>query len=228
MIFIAAFLIGVVTSIPLSERYCDDTTSLALVYGLNEKSVENRPFSEFMRLLEIDLNDILSKEDLLILLGDRCRSKSLTLDWLLTQAETACPHPHKIRSIIEPSGVICHQNGDLTELTKNALGSFVRVNKSIECSSAYNNIMTDCETDALFDVAVPLYPERTLETDMETKNIQSKAAIRCMLPRVQSLAPGCGTVADLKTYSLVSELLQKQPFKLRGEVEFEDFADLMA
>ncbi|XP_021364445.1 uncharacterized protein LOC110457474 [Mizuhopecten yessoensis] len=151
------------------------------------------------------------------------RSQSLTFAWLLRQAENVCPLPHQIRSLVEPSGVVCYQNGGVTDLTKKALKSFVRVNKSAECEASLTRIQSKCEIDALINVVVPLVPKETMATRIETQTRRNLAAIRCTLSKLGSLAPACGSVKDLRIYQLVSELIQKQPFKLRGDVDFRNF-----
>ncbi|XP_033755285.1 uncharacterized protein LOC117338170 [Pecten maximus] len=235
MILIVAILIGVVdrslavpSSNHLTKRYCDNLSSLALVYALNEKSVEYNSFEEVNNLLRINFNNNLGREDFLVWLGDKCRSRSLTLEWFLHQAEIVCPNAHKIRSLIEPSGVVCHQDGGVTELTKKALQSFVRVNKSYNCEIALTSIQSQCEIVALFNVAVPMaYNKQSLETQINVQTRRTLAAIRCTLSKLGRLTPRCGRVRDLQRYQLVTELIQKQPFKLRGEVDFENFADVM-
>ncbi|XP_033754994.1 uncharacterized protein LOC117337945 [Pecten maximus] len=227
MILILTALIGIATSTPLRRGYCDDTTSLNLIYNLNEQDVENQPFVEFMRLLNIDINDNLNKDDLLFLLGNMCRQKVLTLAWLLRQAEGVCPHPEKIRNLIQPSGAVCDDNGNLTASARNALSSFVRVNKSVDCHLVYQEIYTTCEVDAMFNGDGPLYPELTLEIDIAEKTRINTAAIRCTLPQLGRLPPSCGSPADLKIFSLISELIQLQPIKLDGEVDFGAFSDVM-
>ncbi|OWF45083.1 hypothetical protein KP79_PYT14551 [Mizuhopecten yessoensis] len=155
--------------------------------------------------------------------SSRPRSQSLTFAWLLRQAENVCPLPHQIRSLVEPSGVVCYQNGGVTDLTKKALKSFVRVNKSAECEASLTRIQSKCEIDALINVVVPLVPKETMATRIETQTRRNLAAIRCTLSKLGSLAPACGSVKDLRIYQLVSELIQKQPFKLRGDVDFRNF-----
>ncbi|OWF45082.1 uncharacterized protein LOC110457483 [Mizuhopecten yessoensis] len=229
MILFVAVLIGVADlSLAFPERYCNSASSLALVYQLNKIDVQHSSFSDWMKLWDIDLNDILVKDDLLFLLGDMCGSRKLTFEWLFQQIERYCPQPNGIRSLLEPTGVVCNQDGTVSDLTKTALGTFGKVNKSIDCTLRYTNLLSNCETDARFSSDFPVFPEQTLETDIIENTMISTAAIRCALTGVRRLAPDCGSVQNLLTYSLVSELITRQPFKLRGNVNFQTFADVKA
>ncbi|XP_069114458.1 uncharacterized protein [Argopecten irradians] len=212
----------------LIRQHCDDVSSLALVYDLNEISVQYSSFEKVNQLLRINSNDNLSRDDFLIWLDDKCRSRSLTLEWLLKQTDRVCPNTHKIRSLIEPSGVICHQNGNVTQLTKKALMSFVNINKSYECETALTSIQSQCEIDALFNIGVPMVTEQTLGKQIDAKTRRTMAAIRCTLPRLRYISPGCGSLGDIQIYRLITELLQKQPFKLRGEVDFETITEFIS
>ncbi|XP_060083842.1 uncharacterized protein LOC132563099 [Ylistrum balloti] len=217
---------GFSTSNLLRKEHCGEVTALVRVYSLNEMSVTYDTYEEANKLIQVHFNDILNRTDLLLWLGDKCRSRTLTLEWILQQAEKVCPRPHQIRSLIEPSGVVCQQDGKVTLLTNKFLESFVRVNKSNECAASMTTIQSQCEFDGLLKRVIPLNFNQTLDSQIDYQTRMNVAAIRCALPQLERLSPGCGSVRDLQRYHLVLKLTQKQPLQLRGEVDFEKFSDV--
>ncbi|XP_069113220.1 uncharacterized protein [Argopecten irradians] len=231
MILILAVLLGV-TPLALSlsslpSHYCTDTTSLNLVYRLNEQE-PYESISDFLTRLNIETSDSINKDGLLFQLNYMCRQKNLTLAWLRQQAESNCPNLDEVRNLLQHNGAVCDENGNVSTATRNALSSFVRINTSVECTFAYSDIYTECDINTMFSDNGPTYPEMTLARDSAESSRRKTAAIRCAIPQVVRLAPGCGSLADLKIYSLISELIQLQPIKLNGELGFDDFSNVMA